>query len=200
MKKAGKAILYIILLLTAAVTIFLTVRRSVEGRDMILRSAEKGIAITEEAVPMIQVYVTGEVREPGIKDLEKGSTILEAVNACGGFTDNASSNINLVYQLDGNVTLIIKAKEDGGGASIMEDAGDAILIDDENGIIDGKININNADIASLGLLPGIGEKTAEDIISYRESAGGFQCIEDLMKVPGIKESKFNKIKDLICVD
>lgn len=200
MKKAGKVILYILLAATAVITIVLTVRRAAEGRNLVLDPGDRGVSAAVEAVQTIKIYVTGEVVIPGIIEIEKGATILDAVEACGGFTESASRNINLVYELDKNVTLIIKASDDGGGAQVMEDAGDAVLIDNENGLIDGKININNADIASLSLLPGIGEITAADIISYRVAEGDFKCIEDLMRVPGIKESKFSKIKDLICVN
>jgi competence protein ComEA len=200
MKKAGKVILYILLAATAVITIVLSIRRAAEGRSLVLDPGDRGVVEAVEVIQTIKVYVTGEVVRPGIIEIKKGATLLEAVDACGGFTESASSNINLVYELDKNVTLIIKSRDDGGGAQVMEDSGDAVLIDDENGLIDGKININNADIASLSLLPGIGEITAADIISYRESEGDFKCIEDLMSVPGIKESKFNKIKDLICVD
>jgi len=200
MKKAGKTILYILLAVTAIITVILSVKRAAEGRDMVMDATDRGITPVSETIPMIEVYVTGEVQFPGIIEIEKGSTIIDAVEACGGFTENASSNINLVYELDKNLTLIIKPVDDGGGATVMEDAGDAVLISEENGLIDGKININNADISSLSLLPGIGEKTAADIIAYRETAGNFLTIEDLMNVPGIKESKFSKIKDLICIN
>ncbi len=96
--------------------------------------------------------------------------------------------------------MIIKTKDDGGGATVLETTGDAIIIDNENGLIDGKININHADIGALGLLPGIGEITALDIIEYREQNGLFEKIEDIMNVPGIKESKFSKIRDYICIE
>jgi competence protein ComEA len=63
-----------------------------------------------------------------------------------------------------------------------------------------KVNINTAGIEELDTLNGIGEATARDIIEYREKNGGFKKIEDIMKITGIKESKFNKIKDSICVE
>ncbi|HAX52180.1 MAG TPA: competence protein ComEA, partial [Lachnospiraceae bacterium] len=40
---------------------------------------------------------------------------------------------------------------------------------------------------------------ADSIISYRESNGGFQSVEDLMQVEGIKEGVYNKIKDKIII-
>lgn len=61
------------------------------------------------------------------------------------------------------------------------------------------VNINTASREQLTTLPGIGESRAEDIIRYREEYGGFQKIEDIMKVSGIKEAAFQKIKDRITV-
>ncbi len=62
-----------------------------------------------------------------------------------------------------------------------------------------KVNINTADMAALMTLKGIGAAKAEDIISYRDSNGPFRSIEDIMKVPGIKNAAFEKIKDDITV-
>ena len=49
-------------------------------------------------------------------------------------------------------------------------------------------------------LNGIGDTRAGSIIVYRESNGPFGSIEDLMKVEGIKEGVFNKLKDDITVN
>ena len=46
---------------------------------------------------------------------------------------------------------------------------------------------------------GIGEARAEDIIRYRQKQGGFECIEDIMEISGIKNAAFEKIKDDITV-
>lgn len=63
----------------------------------------------------------------------------------------------------------------------------------------GKIDINTAEAEELTRLSGIGEKRAADIITYREANGGFSCIEDIMKVSGIGEKTFEKIKEEITV-
>ena len=47
-------------------------------------------------------------------------------------------------------------------------------------------------------LDGIGEKRANDIINYREQRGAFASPQDIMKVNGIKQSSYDKIKDKIC--
>ena len=49
-------------------------------------------------------------------------------------------------------------------------------------------------------LTGIGEAKAAAIIRYREEAGGFRSIEEIMNIEGIKEGVFHKIKDKISVD
>ena len=64
---------------------------------------------------------------------------------------------------------------------------------------DGKVNINTADITALQTLNGIGEARAQAIISYRESFGAFQTIEDIKQVDGIADGVFGKIKDEISV-
>lgn len=62
-----------------------------------------------------------------------------------------------------------------------------------------KININVADQKTLESLPGIGEKRAADIISYRESNGGFKDISEIKNIKGIGDSIFNQIKDQISI-
>lgn len=61
------------------------------------------------------------------------------------------------------------------------------------------VDINTAPAAELDKLPGIGEKLAAAIVSYREAHGGFQDIEDIMDVPGIGAGKFEKFRDRITV-
>lgn len=61
------------------------------------------------------------------------------------------------------------------------------------------ININTATLAELQTLPGVGEATAQAIISDREKNGAFTSKEDLMRVSGIGEKKYAKIEASICV-
>lgn len=80
---------------------------------------------------------------------------------------------------------------------IAPEAEDIILTKEEyNG---GKVNINSAGARELATLSGIGEKTAERIIEYREKHGNFEAVEDIMKVPGIGAQKFEEIKENITV-
>ena len=62
-----------------------------------------------------------------------------------------------------------------------------------------KININTASEEELTGIPGVGESKAKRIVEYREQNGRFESIEDIMKVTGIKENSFRKMRDYITV-
>jgi competence protein ComEA len=62
-----------------------------------------------------------------------------------------------------------------------------------------KVNINTATVAELVTLKGIGEKTANSIIEYRQTHGQFKTITELVQVKGIGEKTFAKFADQITV-
>lgn len=62
------------------------------------------------------------------------------------------------------------------------------------------VNINKASQAELENLPSVGPATAKAIVDYREKTGGFKKLTDIMKITGIKQKTYDKIKDFICID
>ena len=160
---------------------------------------------SEQTVPveMISVYVSGAVRNPGVYQIPSGSIVNDAVTAAGGFTEEAAyERLDLVYMLTENRTIYIPTgSEVGSGADvgiISFDGNDGASAP-EGGSEGSLININTASDTGLQTLPGIGPATAQAIIEYREE-NPFSRIEDIMNVPGIGEGRFERIRDLICVE
>ena len=66
--------------------------------------------------------------------------------------------------------------------------------------LEGVVNINTATVKQLQILPGIGKKTAQAIIKYREEKGNFKAIEEIKNVKGIGDKIFDKIKDNLVLE
>ncbi len=81
-------------------------------------------------------------------------------------------------------------------ATVIAPEGDSIYIQD---VSRDKVNINTANERLLQTLDGIGESMAQRIIKYRTKCGNFEVIEDIMKVEGIGEKKFEALKEYIIV-
>ena len=64
---------------------------------------------------------------------------------------------------------------------------------------DAPVNLNTATVTQLETLPGVGTKTAELILEYRQKNGSFKKIEELMNVRGVGEKSFLKMKPLLTV-
>jgi competence ComEA-like helix-hairpin-helix protein len=69
----------------------------------------------------------------------------------------------------------------------------------EQGEGSGKVDINTADVATLTLIPGIGDITAQKIITYREKYGPFRKIADIKNVSGIGDKTYEAICKYITV-
>ena len=139
----------------------------------------------------IYVHICGAVINPGVYQVPAGTRVYQALELAGGSSDDAYlSGINLADKLaDGQKVYIPAEGENAEG----------ILSTDSGGVQSVMININTASEAELMTLPGIGQSRAKDIINYRVKNGLFESIDDIMKVSGIKEAAFEKIKDLIKV-
>ncbi|MCI8801484.1 MAG: hypothetical protein HFH88_17000 [Lachnospiraceae bacterium] len=137
----------------------------------------------------IRVYVCGAVTNPGVVEIPEGSRAEDALAAAGGFAPEAGREaVNLAEWVKDGQMLYFPTE----GEAEMQKAR-------EEDAAAGLVNINTADAAGLCTLPGVGESRAADIIAYREANGGFESCEDIMKVTGIKEAMYQKIKDRITV-
>lgn len=159
----------------------------------------------------IYVHVCGAVVNPGVYELPAGSRVYEAVQAAGGFTEDADENyVNQAFALTDAVQLVIPTVEEAEAwktqngqaeeqTAIRGGAAETIG-SQEVSASDGKININTASESQLCDIPGIGAVRAAAIAAYRQEHGAFETIEDIMKVSGIKQGTYDKIKDSIIVN
>lgn len=147
----------------------------------------------------VAVHVCGAVLYPGVYYLEPGSIRQEALDAAGGFAEDAAVDyVNLAAQISAGEKLYIPYADEVSGQDIPVSGTDGNVSD--TAAASGKVNLNTAAKEELMTLPGIGESKADAIILYREETGLFQNIEDIMLVPGIKEGTYNNIKEYIVVD
>ncbi|SHI66108.1 competence protein ComEA [Dethiosulfatibacter aminovorans DSM 17477] len=146
---------------------------------------------------IIFVDIDGAVNNRGTFQLPEGTRLCTLIELAGGLTENADTRfINRAEKLHDEQKVYIPEK----GEEIEPAAIDARENPVDSGEADdGMININTATKSALESLPGIGEVLATRIIEYRESNECFSCIEDIKKVSGIAEGRFNQIKDLIKV-
>ena len=170
-------------------------------------------ASSEEAKTLV-VHICGAVSAPGVYELPAGSRIIDAVEAGGGFLPEADEACcNLAEEIVDGCQIYIMTKSEScvdgqteKKAGIQTSPDGDMQTTDRNvrsnnapALENGLVNLNTADIAALMTLPGIGESRAKAIISYREQHGAFAQIEDIMKISGIKQAAFSKIKDKITV-
>lgn len=154
----------------------------------------------------ITVYVSGEVNKSGVVTLKEGDRLAVAVEKLGGTTKKADlNNINLAIRVKDEEHYIIpkigEAKqEDLKDVNNTKDIENAEIKNENTAKDSSKININTATLEELDKLPGVGEATANKIISHREENGQFKNIEDIKNVNGIGDKKFENMKELICVN
>ena len=145
---------------------------------------------------VIYVYVCGHVNCPGVYKLSTGTRIYDAIELAGGITEDGRPEAleQAKPVSDGQTIYVPGLDEEWTGVNSLEREESSFSPND-----DGTVNINSASKEVLMTLPGIGESKADDIIKYREETGGFKSIEDIMKIQGIKEGVYNKIKDRISI-
>jgi competence protein ComEA len=141
-----------------------------------------------ETQNMICVQLCGEVENEGIYNVPEGSRVYEVVALAGGLTNEAADNVvNQAREVKDGEMLDFPSQAEVESGLYGSNGGTQL------------ISINTATMEQLMTLPGIGESKAESIIRYREENNGFDTIEEIMEVDGIKEALFEQIEPLISI-
>ena len=157
-----------------------------------------------ETEPSIAVYVCGAVKWPGVYELSASARVYQAVEAAGGFRDDADQewvNQAQFLQDGGKIRIYTRLETDQMRQEGLEEG--SVLPEGQDAQTEqageSPVNLNTATREELMTLPGIGEAKADAVIAYREENGGFSSPEEIMNISGIKEAVFSQIKDRITV-
>ena len=161
------------------------------------RAAGDGVTSTTDA--LLAVHVAGAVARPGLYHLPAGSRVADALGRAGGKLPAADvDRLNQAARIvDGQKILVTRR-----GEPAPPEAGGATGAPGGDGTSAGPaepIDLNAADLAALDAWPGIGPATARAILEERARRGGFRSTRDLLRVSGIGEGRFARLKDRVRV-
>lgn len=158
-------------------------------------SATLGAAPSEEPSEII-VSVIGEVAEPGLKTLEPGARVADALDAAHPLPDADTMALNHAQRLSDGQQLHILLS---GAAPPPAPGEPAPAGANPGGSGSGSsgVSLNSATAEELTELKGVGEVTAQAIVAYREEHGGFKDVEELLEVSGIGPAKLAQLKDQV---
>ena len=182
LQKRGLAII-------ACLVILISVLFVLRGSSQEVIAAPAPLEMESISQQTLMVDVAGAVMNPGVYSLPLNARVFEAIKAAGGLKKGAdTSDINQARILrDGEQIYVYPTTTSSGGV-----ARPAMRKN-------GPVMINRATVKDFESLDGIGPVLANRIVSYRKINGPFAAVEDLLKVPGIGQSKFAQFKEKLRV-
>jgi len=186
---------YIILVISILITFGIGFYFGNNNKANSLNLTESGLFLNEENTSKIKVFVSGEIRNSGVYELEKGNRVIDLIEKAGGIKESGDiQSINPARVLKDGESITIESKTP---ISISNETDKMVIAD--RSFQSNKININKASLEDLKKLSGIGDVKGQAIIDYREENGPFTDIEELKEVSGIGEKTFEKIRDQISI-
>lgn len=158
-----------------------------------------------QVAPSIKVHVTGAVLSPGVVQLPADARIDDALKAAGGVSPSADMDLlNLASPLKDGQRVVIPEK---GVPTQPPSSLPATQPPAASGATQpplpgspastGLVNLNTANQKELEALPGIGPVTAQKILDYRQSHGGFRAIEELRDNKLVNAPTYEKLRGLV---
>ena len=184
-------------ILVIGVVVWLGINARSEESSGMPEPAALSEAPSEEPSEII-VSVIGEVAEPGLKTLEPGARVADALDAAQPLPGAETMALNHAQRLsDGQQLHILPS-----GAAPAPAPGEPAPAGDNSSSSGGSasgsgVSLNSATAEELTELKGVGEVTAQAIVAYREEHGGFKDVEELLEVSGIGPAKLAQLKDQV---
>ena len=152
-----------------------------------------------EGPSSVWVHVAGAVKAPGLYELDSPARAGDAVARAGGPTPDALLDaVNLARVVADGEQIYVPGADELEGATGPPAAG-SLPAPSAGGTSQAGVDINRASAAELESLPGVGPSTAAKIVADREANGPFAAAEDVMRVTGIGEKKFEAMREMIVV-
>ena len=182
LQKRGLAIIACLVIIISALFVL-------RGSSQEVIAAPAPLEMESISQQRLMVDVAGAVMNPGVYSLPLNARVFEAIKAAGGLKKGAdTSDINQARILrDGEQIYVYPTTTSAGGV-----ARPAMRKN-------GPVMINRATVKDFESLDGIGPVLANRIVSYRKINGPFAAVEDLLRVPGIGQSKFAQFKEKLRV-
>jgi competence protein ComEA len=152
---------------------------------------------TTEPQPLF-VQVAGAVQRPGVYEVQQGARVFQVLLMAGGMTSEADGEaVPLAAEVaDGVCIRVPRVGEVMAGPSLQGPA--APGADGQAGSSSaGPVSLSTGTEAELDTLPGVGPKTAQRIIAYRDENGPFVSVDQLEEVPGIGAATVERLRDLV---
>ncbi len=161
----------------------------------------------------ISVHVAGCVKASGVYEVDEGSRVFDVIQLASPEEDACLDVLNLARKVSDGEKIYVPSRDEVKKAGWPEVLLNQIVAGNQqsfsltggSGSEEGydssnkKFNLNTCSKEELVSVPGIGEKTAERIIAYREKKGGFKSVEELLEVSGIGKKKLESMKDYFVV-
>lgn len=180
----GAAVVLSLVVLSVAVGLGIVRGQSAPTQTLPLVDA----AETASAAGELYVHVLGAVENPGLYVLDLDARVVDALAAAGGTTAEADlAAVNLARVLTDGEQVVVPVVGAATDPTQAAPPGDD------------RVNLNDADQATLETLSGIGPAISQRIIAWREKNGRFQSVDDLMAVPGIGEKMLASLRDAVTV-
>ena len=172
--------------------------RSEESSGMPEHAAMSSGAAPSGEPSEIIVSVIGEVAEPGLKTLEPGARVADALDAAQPLPGAETLALNHAQRLSDGQQLHILPSVAAPPPAPGEPAPAGGNSSGPGGGASGSgVSLNSATAEELTELKGVGEVTAQAIVAYREEHGGFKDVEELLEVSGIGPAKLAQLKDQV---